>query len=118
MWYSSWVNRGAPGSLPIFASNSCLFRSDLCDLKGRHTMFRKSVMLATLFTLLSTTSTLAQDDKLGLIIPNLYGPEGLFVESDAPLAGGGDHSAHFNSSFQSEFTQFNIALARELSALP
>lgn len=81
-------------------------------------MFRKSVMLAIFFTLSSTTSTLAQDDKLGLIIPNLYGPQGLFVQSDAPLAGGVDHSAHFNSSFQSEFTQFNIALASELSALP
>ena len=76
-------------------------------------------MLVLLVCILSSPSiSRAQDTKLGLIIANLFGPDGLFVESQAPLPGGGTHSAHFNSSFQSDFTQFNIALASELSALP
>ena len=80
-------------------------------------MFRRVVLVLLVCILSSPTISLAQE-KLGLIIANLYGPDGLFVESEAPLPGGGTHSAHFNSSFQSDFTQFNIALASELSALP
>jgi hypothetical protein len=56
--------------------------------------------------------------KLGLLIPSLYGPNGLIVDSLATLPDGSDHSAHFNASFQSEFGQFNIALATQLITVP
>jgi hypothetical protein len=61
----------------------------------------------------------AQDSgKLALLIPTLFGPDGLRVDSEARLPDGSTHSAHFNSAFQSEFTQFNIALASQLAAIP
>jgi hypothetical protein len=61
----------------------------------------------------------AQDSgKLALLIPELFGPNGLKVDSSAKLPDGSDHSAHFNSAFQAEFTQFNIALASQLAAVP
>lgn len=56
--------------------------------------------------------------KLGQLIPLLYGPEGLIVDSMATLPDGSTHSAHFNSSFQEEFTQFNVALATQLLTVP
>ena len=58
------------------------------------------------------------DDKLVLLIPNLFGPQGLVVDSEARLPSGETHSAHFNSVFQAEFRQFNIALASQLTAVP
>jgi hypothetical protein len=56
--------------------------------------------------------------KLGLLIPSIYGSDGLIVNSLATLPDGSDHSAHFNASFQSEFSQFNVALATQLLTLP
>jgi hypothetical protein len=60
-----------------------------------------------------TTST-----PLGLLILNLYGPNGLKVDSEANLPDGSTHTAHFNGSFQSEFSQFNVALATQLLTVP
>ena len=40
------------------------------------------------------------------------------VNSESVLPDGSTHSAHFNSAFQSNFTQFNIALASQLTSLP
>jgi hypothetical protein len=54
---------------------------------------------------------------LALLIPTLFGPNGLIVDSEAKLPDGSTHSAHFNSGFQTEFTQFNIALASQLAAV-
>lgn len=59
----------------------------------------------------------AADDKLALLIPNLYGSGGLVVDSAAPLPGGGTHSAHFNASFQEAFRPFNVALATQLASV-
>ncbi len=84
-------------------------------------MLKKVVPLALLFMLVSSTTALAQNDKLGLLIANLYGEAGLFVQSEAnlpPPCSPCTHSAHFNSAFQGDFTQFNIALATQLSSLP
>jgi hypothetical protein len=67
---------------------------------------------------LGASPALGQSDKLALLIPHLYGSHGLVVDSRAPLPDGSTHSAHFNSAFQSRFTQFNVALASGLSALP
>jgi hypothetical protein len=58
------------------------------------------------------------DDKLAFLIPHLYGPTGLVVDSEARLPDGSTHSAHFNSAFQAEFTQFNVAIASQLTGLP
>lgn len=79
----------------------------------------KRVFLFTLCSLLVTAAAgLAQNNKLAHLIPTVYGPTGLFVESEALLPNGQTHSGHFNSAFQSEFTQFNIALASQLTAVP
>ena len=56
-------------------------------------------------------------DRPGAPDPTLYGPKGLVVDSKAVLPDGSTHSAHFNSAFQTEFTQFNIALASQLAAV-
>lgn len=60
----------------------------------------------------------AQSTKLGLLIPSIYGPDGLKVDSEALLPDGSTHSAHFNASFQSEFGQFNVAFATQLITVP
>jgi hypothetical protein len=74
--------------------------------------------IAFVLAALLPATVAAQDVKLGLLIPNLYGPDGLIVDSLARLPDGSDHSAHFNASFQSEFGQFNVALATQLITVP
>ena len=56
--------------------------------------------------------------ELSRIFTELYGPEGLVVNSQAALAGGVSHSAHFNSAFESEFSQFGTALTGQIVSLP
>jgi hypothetical protein len=63
-------------------------------------------------TVQSTSPTLAE------MLQNVYGPHGLTVDSEAVLPDGSTHSAHFNGAFQSEFGRINIALVRQLGALP
>jgi hypothetical protein len=77
-----------------------------------------AILLAALTALASPAAVGAQDGKLALLIPNLYGPRGLIVDSEARLPDGSTHSAHFNSAFQAEFTQFNISLASQLASVP
>ena len=75
-------------------------------------------VLGTLaFVLLVSAPASRGDDKLAFLIPHLYGPTGLVVDSEARLPNGQTHSAHFNSAFQAEFTQFNIALASQLASV-
>ncbi len=81
-------------------------------------MSKRITVFTFCFLVASAAATLGQSRKLAHLIPTLYGPTGLFVESEAVLPGGASHSAHFNSAFQSEFTQFNIALASQLTAVP
>jgi len=57
-------------------------------------------------------------EKLAFLIPTLFGPEGLTVDSEARLPNGDTHSAHFNSSFQANFSPFNSALAARLASVP
>ena len=56
--------------------------------------------------------------ELSRIFTELYGPDGLVVNSLATLAGGVSHSAHFNSAFESEFSQFGTALTGQIVSLP
>ena len=82
-------------------------------------MLRKAAVLAVALWVAGAAAAQAQSSgKLALLIPNLYGPDGLHVDSEAKLPDGSTHSAHFNSAFQAEFTQFNIALASQLAAIP
>ena len=56
--------------------------------------------------------------RLASVFSELFGPNGLVVNSEEVLPDGSTHSAHFNSTFQSNFSQFNIALASQLTSLP
>jgi hypothetical protein len=55
---------------------------------------------------------------LATLVQDIFGPRGLTVHSNALLPDGSTHSAHFNSAFQSNFRQFNIALASQLTSVP
>ncbi|MGE5125655.1 MAG: hypothetical protein ACM3PV_05155 [Betaproteobacteria bacterium] len=81
-------------------------------------MLRKAAWVAVALWMAGGTAWAQGSRKLALIIPDLYGDSGLHVDSDAVLPDGSTHSAHFNSAFQTEFTQFNIALASQLAAIP
>ena len=56
--------------------------------------------------------------ELSQIFTQLYGPEGLVVNSLTPLETGESHSSHFNSGFESEFSQFGTALTGQIVSLP
>ncbi|HET9361582.1 MAG TPA: hypothetical protein VFO58_17640 [Vicinamibacterales bacterium] len=56
--------------------------------------------------------------ELSRIFTELYGPDGLVVNSLATLTGGVSHSAHFNSAFETEFSQFGTALTSQIVSLP
>ena len=89
-------------------------------------MFLRRWIPVALVLATSTTPAFSQDpfniavpiDKLSTIFTRLYGPEGLIVESLTVLPSGATHSAHFNSAFQQEFTQFSTALASQLVSVP
>src|SRR5262245_22069169 len=59
-----------------------------------------------------------QVTELSRIFTQLYGPNGLVVNSNTPLPSGATHSGHFNSGFESEFSQFGTALTSQLVSLP
>lgn len=79
-------------------------------------MTRRSVLFLGAALVLATDARAQQ--KLAHIIPDLFGENGLVVGSEAPLPNGQTHSAHFNNAFQSQFSQFNVALASQLATLP
>jgi hypothetical protein len=56
--------------------------------------------------------------NLATLFTELYGPNGLVVDSEATLPGEQPHSAHFNSSFQSDFSQFSTALVDQFVNVP
>jgi hypothetical protein len=59
-----------------------------------------------------------QVTDLWRIFKELYGPNGLVVNSNVPLPSGATHSGHFNSGFESEFSQFGTALTSQIVSLP
>jgi hypothetical protein len=59
-----------------------------------------------------------QVTELWRIFKELYGPNGLVVNSNVPLPSGATHSGHFNSGFESEFSQFGTALTSQIVSLP
>ena len=68
-----------------------------------------------LFSMLCPLMAQTSSEKLALLIPHLFGPNGLFVDTNFKQF---NHNAHFINSFESEFTQFNVSLASQLTALP
>jgi len=70
-------------------------------------------LAVTLFLLCAGSAAAQSTDsgKLAFLLPNIYGPAGLTLANP-------DHYAHFTSSFQSSFTPFNSAMARQLTSLP
>ena len=85
-------------------------------------LFRRAAVIWILSLFLAPAPGWAQTQtepaKLALLFRDIFGPNGLIVNSEAVLPDGSTHSAHFNSAFQSNFTQFNIALASQLTSLP
>jgi hypothetical protein len=80
----------------------------------------KRLQFCVLAVLICAAPAAAQTrtDKLALLFQEVFGPTGLAVNSEAVLPDGSTHSAHFNSAFQSNFGQINIALASQLTSLP
>jgi hypothetical protein len=81
------------------------------------------VLLATLGTAVPASAQepinfAVQVTELWRIFKDLYGPSGLVVNSNVPLASGATHSSHFNSGFESEFSQFGTALTSQIVSLP
>jgi hypothetical protein len=81
---------------------------------------RRRVAIVPLMLALSAAPAAAQNQTttLSSVFRNLFGSKGLVVDSEQVLPDGSTHSAHFNSAFQSNFSQFNIALASQLTSLP
>ncbi len=52
-----------------------------------------------------------RQEKLAFVLPNLFGENGLRLDSTV-------HRAHFDSSFQANFGPFNSAVASQLTSLP
>ena len=87
---------------------------------------RLGVLSATIALLAASHPAYAQEPinmavqvtELSRIFTQLYGPNGLVVNSNTPLPGGATHSSHFNSGFESEFSQFSTALTSQLVSVP
>jgi hypothetical protein len=57
-------------------------------------------------------------NNLATLFTDLYGPNGLIVDSLATLPGEQAHTAHFVSDFQFNFSQFSTALVSQLVTVP
>ena len=51
---------------------------------------------------------------LATLFTDIYGAKGLIVDSLATLPGEQPHSAHFNSAFQADFSQFATAVCNSV----
>lgn len=79
---------------------------------------RTGIQALALAVALAAPDLAHAQEKLAFLIPTLFGPTGLTVNSEARLPNGDTHSAHFNSSFQANFSPFNSALASRLASVP
>ncbi len=55
---------------------------------------------------------------LATIFTDLYGPNGLTVDSEATLPGEQPHTAHFNNDFQANFGRFGTAMVSQFVNVP
>ena len=81
-------------------------------------MARTALLSLLLLSISAPVSAQSRPPRLASVFNDLFGPNGLVVNSEEVLPDGSTHSAHFNSTFQSNFSQFNIALASQLTSLP
>lgn len=56
--------------------------------------------------------------NLATMFTDLFGPQGLRVDSEATLPGEQQHSAHFNNAFESNFDKFTTAMVGQLVTVP
>ena len=93
------------------------------------TMSRRAIAhLARALLLILATASLARAQEpynltapvrnLATMFTDLFGPRGLIVDSLATLPGEQPHSAHFNSDFQFNFSQFGTALVGQFVSVP
>jgi hypothetical protein len=86
----------------------------------------RPIALLLILTFGTADSALAQDPfnltapvgNLATMFTDLFGPNGLIVDSLATLPGEQPHSAHFSSDFQTNASQFTTALVGQLVSLP
>ena len=86
----------------------------------------RRLMTAALFVMTVALPARAQEPynltapvrNLATLFTDLFGPNGLVVDSLATLPGEQPHTAHFNSDFQANFSQFSTALVGQLVTLP
>jgi hypothetical protein len=79
------------------------------------------LLVATLCLSFAVTASARAQNRpstLSTLFEDIYGPDGLKVDSDDVLLDGTSHAAHFNSAFQSDFKLFNIALTSQLASVP
>ena len=84
-------------------------------------MPRIAAALCLCWLLLPTPQAAAQQphvESLATLFEDVYGPNGLVLNSDDVQLDGTNHAAHFNSAFQSDFRLVNIALTSQLTAVP
>jgi hypothetical protein len=89
-------------------------------------MVRRIVLAVVVCVCVAAPAAQAQDPynlsapvrSLATLFTDLYGPNGLVLDSLATLPGEQPHSAHFNSDFQFNFTQFSTAVVNQLVTLP
>src|SRR5512132_3926864 len=81
---------------------------------------RMIVAASCLCWVISVTPAAAQNhpESLATLFQDVYGPNGLVLNSDDVQLDGTNHAAHFNSAFQSDFRLVNIALTGQLTAVP
>jgi hypothetical protein len=88
-------------------------------MRLRSRLFRVHRLVVGL--LLLGASPLAAQDRpsmLATLFEDIYGPNGLVLNSDDVQLDGTNHAAHFNSAFQSEFRLVNVALTSQLATVP
>src|SRR5947207_6925150 len=86
----------------------------------------KSSVLALVFLSVVSSSAAAQEPynltapvkNLATLFTDLFGPNGLIVDSEATLPGEQPHSAHFNNDFQGNFGKFSTALVSQFVTVP
>ena len=80
----------------------------------------KPVVMFAVSCLVLAAPVHAQDRpaSLATLFEDIFGPGGLVVSSDEVTVDGTNHSAHFNSAFQSDFRLVNVALTSQLAAVP
>ena len=81
---------------------------------------RRIAVASWLCWLLSVVPAAAQTHpaSLATLFEDVYGPNGLVLNSDDVQLDGTNHAAHFNSAFQSDFRLVNIALTSQLDRRP